>query len=482
MKIYTRLLFFLLSFSSLTITYAQDLISSELVASRTKDQIISEFGVTLEPYVDFGVNMYKITYYTPDIYGVQDTASGLLIVPDDLSKKYPVLSSAHGTVGSKQDVPSNLSGGYQLPMLMAATGYYTVAADYLGLGVSKGFHPYVHADTEASASVDMLFAAHQFAEENGIHLNDQLFITGYSQGGHASMATHRLIQEEYSDDFEVTASAPNAGPYEIYGAQTDFTLGDHEFFYPAFLPYVALGYRDIYNIYTDLEEFFKPDFVPMIKDFENGTIDLSTLNDWMINKLIQDYGQSVPKYMMQDSAVNNILNDPNHPTSLALQDNNLLDWVPEAPTRLVYCEADDQVGYLNSVNASAYFNANGAPDLDDVNAHPFLNHVDCVTPATFVTLAFFANYQTVEDVTSVDNIYQLPVEMYPNPAGSFVNFNGLEQTAELRIIDLRGSAIMQSSLNTDQNTVDISVLENGVYVVEIVAEGKVWREKLIVKK
>lgn len=41
----------------------------------------------------------------------------------------------------------------------------------------------------------MLKAAVTFAANAGITLNEKLFITGYSQGGHASMALHRDLEK-----------------------------------------------------------------------------------------------------------------------------------------------------------------------------------------------------------------------------------------------------------------------------------------------
>jgi hypothetical protein len=45
-----------------------------------------------------------------------------------------------------------------LSLIFAARGYVVVAADYVGLGVSETFHPYLHAESEATAVVDALRA------------------------------------------------------------------------------------------------------------------------------------------------------------------------------------------------------------------------------------------------------------------------------------------------------------------------------------
>lgn len=68
----------------------------------------------------------------------------------------PMVVYEHGTTSGPTDVPSQLRGGFEVAMGYAAFGFITLAPDYLGLGDSRGFHPYVHAATEASASLDMI--------------------------------------------------------------------------------------------------------------------------------------------------------------------------------------------------------------------------------------------------------------------------------------------------------------------------------------
>jgi len=63
--------------------------------------------------------------------------------------------------------------------------------DYIGLGKGDKFHLYQNSESEATASIDMLLAIQELNIEFGIKTNKQLFLTGYSQGGHACMATHK---------------------------------------------------------------------------------------------------------------------------------------------------------------------------------------------------------------------------------------------------------------------------------------------------
>ncbi len=149
----------------------------------------------------------------------------------------------HGTETLKENVPSRLSNE-------ASIGYYASAIigsvvalpDYLGMGDSPGLHPYIHSETEASASLEMLRATREFCENHAIYLNDDLFIFVYSQRGHATLALQKLIEEENIEEFIITASIPMAGPYDVSGVQTDLLTNGENYPAPYYLPYLILSY------------------------------------------------------------------------------------------------------------------------------------------------------------------------------------------------------------------------------------------------
>jgi len=63
-----------------------------------------------------------------------------------------------------------------------AQGYAVVATDYLGYALSEyPFHPYMHADSEASAVIDSIRAARHAAKALGLALNGKVMLSGYSQ-------------------------------------------------------------------------------------------------------------------------------------------------------------------------------------------------------------------------------------------------------------------------------------------------------------
>ena len=76
---------------------------------------------------------------------------------------------------------------------------------------------------------DMIRASREVCRELGILLNSQLFGRLFA-GRHATMALHRMIEGQHSDEFTVTASAPAARAYDLSGTTLDAalaTLGEH---------------------------------------------------------------------------------------------------------------------------------------------------------------------------------------------------------------------------------------------------------------
>ncbi len=47
--------------------------------------------------------------------------------------------------------------------------------------------------------------------------------------------------------------------------------------------------------------------------------------------LTANEGASIPKFMVQDSILNIIENEPDHPIQQAFKENDVYDWTPQAP-------------------------------------------------------------------------------------------------------------------------------------------------------
>ncbi|NUO02683.1 MAG: T9SS type A sorting domain-containing protein [Saprospiraceae bacterium] len=460
---------------------AQQLVSSGLLGTRTRAQLQAQFGF----FIQNGIRMYRITYTTPDISGQPDTASGLLVVPvRNTPSSYPLMCYQHGTVDSRTDVPSNLQGGWELAAVFGGMGYVTAAPDFLGLGEARGFHPYVHAETEASAAVDMLFAVREFAEEDeDLVINDQLFISGYSQGGHAGMALHRSIEQDHSDQFTVTAAAHMSGPYSISGAMRDKILSDEPYYFAAYLPFTVLSYDLAYGLFDDIEQYFKQPYADMIEQFYNEDINLGDLNTMLIDQLELEFGASVTKNMFQDSILQAVINDPNHPANVALRANDVYEWAPVAPTRLYYCQADDQVTYRNSIIADSVMSTVlGALAVDAINVNPNADHGGCVQPAVTAAIFFFANLQEITVGSNEVAAGPRPA-LYPNPANENFQVKNAPAGALVQLLTLDGRPVFEASVSGENQSVALPAnFQPGVYLAQIIWDNGFTVEKLVIGK
>jgi hypothetical protein len=174
--------------------------------------LISQSGQGRDIY---DIEVHKIVYKTKTVAGKETEASGVVMFPK-LEKPLPLLSYQHGTITDESSVPSNITnfgiGEYGVMAIFSATGLIVSMPDYLGYGASSDQpHPYEHGKSLAAASYDMLKAVEEFLEVQKIEKSDQLYLMGYSEGGYATLALHKLM--EASGEDRITATLAGAGAY-----------------------------------------------------------------------------------------------------------------------------------------------------------------------------------------------------------------------------------------------------------------------------
>ena len=174
----------------------------------------------------YGYKAYKIPYTTTDEEGNSVKVSGLMVVPTGVPEAvtqagFSMVSDDHGTIFANAEAPTVIAEGTSAPagssgILTSLFAFVTLQPDYIGFGDSSShYHPFVLKNSLAESTVDFINAAKKFAQENSIHLNGQLFLTGYSEGGYAAMASLQKIENE--GELQVTMAAPMAGPYIMDG-------------------------------------------------------------------------------------------------------------------------------------------------------------------------------------------------------------------------------------------------------------------------
>jgi len=334
-----------------------DLLSFEYKDSRSAEliqqQLDNQFGPSLSPDAIYDAIMYSITYETIDQFGEVTTASGLISYPDDVNGAFPVISFQHGTQIRRGSAPS-MNGFNDLVIWLTTAGYIFIEPDYLGLGVSEMLHPYHLKDVTASAVIDMIRATEHFCDQlSEIQYNDQLFLAGYSEGGFATMATVKEIEENLSDEFDITVSFPMAGAYDLSGTMVDLMLSEETYPDPFYLPFFVLSYIEMYSLGA-IEDFFLPEYASIFPDLFSGEYSGGYIDGFL---------PEIPIHMMIPSVVEEFTNDDNYPFKVHLSENDLYDWTPQNTMYIFHGIADESVPHENSVVAYNSFIANGAEDV-----------------------------------------------------------------------------------------------------------------------
>ena len=334
----------------------QFLVSSEFIYSNTAQQLrflIQLSGVDVNPNEFlYDVEIYKVVYNT-SYNGSIITASGLIAIPKT-TEQIGMLSFHHGTITNREDAPSNFSSSDFNSIsyaAMASVGFIGVIPDYLGFGSSSSIlHPYYVEDLTASSILDLLKAAAEFAQQKSLQFNGKLFLAGYSEGGYATMAAHKAIESDGLDGFNLIASFPGAGAYDLSGMQKHiFSLQDYND--PHYLAYMARAYQIEYDEDNLLTDFFKEPYASRIPALFDGQKGADEINSQLTSKVSD---------LIQEDMLNNINTNPNYDyLENAFAENSLTDWSPKIQMFMYHGSSDATVPYQNSVDTYNKLLANG---------------------------------------------------------------------------------------------------------------------------
>lgn len=364
-----------------------------LLATLTKAQLNASGLLALSGPAKCDVKVIGLHYITPGVKGEVSNASGVLLLPSgaDCGVSAPLVAYAKGTDVQKPRTLANPADSETglLAAIYAGQGYAVVATDYLGFAKSNySFHPYLHADSEASSVIDSIRAARQAVPAMGGSLNGKVMLTGYSQGGHASMAAHREIEKSLASEINVVAGAHLAGPYNLSGSMK---LPDAIAGYQFFVPYLITAWQKIYgNLYGNLSDAFKSPYANGIESLlPSATLNYTTLvTSGKLPGINGETPNQARDALFQSSFSSDILTNPNNPTFLAAKKNDLLDWSPKSQTMLCSGSGDPTVPQaVHQTVMKAAFDAKGLKNVTSVDVHPFIE-------ATYgpITMANIANY------------------------------------------------------------------------------------------
>lgn len=355
-KIKSYLLLFLLLFScnnqdELTRAYIDTYTKLFSISKENILEIVqnSEYG-NLNEYLQYDISLYTITYNTT-YKGQNIKASGLVAFPDT-DQGMPILNFNHGTTSLHADAPTEDLIQYSFFSNAASAGYIFVIPDYLGFGVSDNIvHPYYRSDITGQTIVDMIRAAKELAAIEGYNFNGDVFLSGYSEGGFATMSAHYNMEKNNYSGLNLVASAPASGGYDITG-MLDYFISKETYHVPYYIAYVAMGYKTSYDWILPLSSIFNEPYASIIPEYFNGKY-----SGYEINSVLSDDMSE----LLTSNFINNIYTDADLKIIVdAFEENSLDQWIPKNKMIMYHGTDDITVPYQNSVDTYNSFISLGA--------------------------------------------------------------------------------------------------------------------------
>lgn len=452
---------------------AQTMISNTFLVSLTKTQLDSTLSANGIPAAflgtTYGVNVYKVVYNTVSYDSTGTTASGLVAFPIGLDCKLPIVSYAHSPTGNREFVPSRLAGQEALiALVLGSNGNIAISPDYLGMGDSPGKHPFMHAKSEATASIDLVRAARELADTVGVQKNGEVLFSGYSQGGQAAMAAHKLAQEKLAGEIDVTASFPMSGPYSMSGVTMPDMLTNPQYPEPAFLASIVYSYTKIYSLYDTITEILASPYDTLLPPIFEGSQSMFAISNIVIG----------PAYsMFKADTIAAWLGDSLHPFRLALKDNDLHNWVPNSTLRMVYCSGDTYLPSANAVAAYTYMLANGAIAVDTQDISPSFDHQGCAQIAILATKEHLDDNANIDCQTGIKPVQATKLLLFPNPAQNTITIQNMPEA--VYAVELYSTNGQRHTLSLIGNTFDISYLPSGLYSLRLITDTGTFTSRFI---
>lgn len=342
----------------------------------------------LQNATKFGIDVYRVIYKTT-YKGVEKEVSGACIIPVT-TDPVAIVGYLHGTIFHDRDAPSRYKSILNMPIetalniIISACGFVCAAPDYIGYGRdSSSLHPYHLADSLATTSIDMLRAVKEMCSELGVNIKNEYFLTGYSEGGYATLAVQKKIEAQHAAEFPLKAVSAGAGAYNLLGTIREF-MSHPTLNHPEYICFIFAAYRSFYGWDRAYSSVFREPYATRMQDgLFNGDYTQSQISNQLTHTTAG---------LFKAAFLSGFRGSGEQTFKDALRENKLFKgWTPKAPLRLYHGTADDTVPSFNSGHAENAFINSGAKDVEYIS-FAGLNHSTCIIPWAMGTVQWFISF------------------------------------------------------------------------------------------
>ncbi len=271
----------------------------------------------------------------------------------------PVIALQHGTQVFRGCAPSlfsanplsvlsspDLTGALQnyveciVGALMATAGYTVVMPDYAGFGVSTERHPYVNRRLGYSV-LGAVTTARAAVLASGVVLKPETYLTGYSEGGYATMAGARALQEAGTPAKKIV---PCDGAYSLSEVMRLQMLSAAPIVSPHYLLYTASGYHAAEPLMPDLSTVLADDWDDVALAFFDG----SRTNAQVSARVPASVA---PRSMLIGTVADDLDIRGGAVYPLLLANDSWTGWTSSTRPEFVHCRYDDVVPFANAEKA-----------------------------------------------------------------------------------------------------------------------------------
>src|SRR5215469_4654068 len=215
-----------------------------------------------------GIELYRVVYWSQS-NGKPVLVSGLLSLPKSGAVRGTVLWM-HGTASSRADSESNGTFSESIPISSVFAGgqYLFAAPDLVGLGVSKEREAYFCNSSTINVATDFLRAAMRVSSDLGRTWNSNLYLAGFSQGGHSAAVLDREFEARSDLPWHVKAAAGIAGPYNLSTISLPFAMKGKAQGDSTYLSMWVLSYSEFYH--HPLADALTPHYAQLIPSLLDG--------------------------------------------------------------------------------------------------------------------------------------------------------------------------------------------------------------------
>ena len=294
-------------------------------------------GVSPEIPVECGFTPYRLTYWS-ETNGAPVLVSALVSLPNGRPASGLVLWM-HGTNPARSASISSpsLQEGVAVSAAFAGGGYALLAPDLIGLGVSHSPQAYLYNPSTLSVTLDLLEIAARGFDGRLPAAGREVFIAGFSQGGHDAAVMQRALEAAERPAMRVRAAAAVAGAYDLAATSIPFALQGQS---PGSSTYLGLAAQSWATYYGHpLETLMTGPADRLVRQALDGSHGADVL------KLLPRN----PREMFRSDFLKAQANGGSHWFLDSARANEAWNWTPQAPFRAYYGTQDVDVSPQESI-------------------------------------------------------------------------------------------------------------------------------------